>query len=81
MMPRCAPSGAPRADGAIENSPDGSQVRATILDQAVTWPWTTDEKQIADRVSSARRKQRQPNSGSASLDQVVETPAAFSNSF
>jgi len=32
----------------LKNSPGGDSVRVTILDQAVSWPWTTDEKQIAD---------------------------------
>ncbi|MFZ0259533.1 MAG: creatininase family protein [Pseudolabrys sp.] len=32
----------------LKNSPSGDSVRATILNQAVTWPWTTNEKEIAD---------------------------------
>ena len=34
--------------GQLKNSPSGDSVRTTILDQAVTWPWTTNEKEIAD---------------------------------
>lgn len=32
----------------LQSRPDSSAVQTTILDQAVTWPWTTDEKQLAD---------------------------------
>jgi creatinine amidohydrolase/Fe(II)-dependent formamide hydrolase-like protein len=32
----------------LKNSPSGDSVRATILNQTVTWPWTTNEKEIAD---------------------------------
>ena len=32
----------------LQSSINRDAVRATILDQNVTWPWTTNEKQIAD---------------------------------
>jgi len=32
----------------LQRSPDNDAVRTTILDQAVTWPWTTNEAQIAN---------------------------------
>ena len=32
----------------LKNPPDGEAVRKTILDRAVSWPWTTVDKQIAD---------------------------------
>jgi creatinine amidohydrolase/Fe(II)-dependent formamide hydrolase-like protein len=32
----------------LKNPPDGEAVRKTILDRAVSWPWTTADKQIAD---------------------------------
>jgi creatinine amidohydrolase len=32
----------------LKNAPGGETVRQTILDQAVSWPWTTDDKQISD---------------------------------
>src|SRR5262245_61978683 len=32
----------------LQSLPDRDAVQTTVLDQAVTWPWTTNEKQIAD---------------------------------
>src|SRR5215467_5397468 len=32
----------------LQRSPDNDAVRTTILDQAVTWPWITNEAQIAN---------------------------------
>jgi creatinine amidohydrolase/Fe(II)-dependent formamide hydrolase-like protein len=32
----------------LKYPPNGEAVRDTILDQAVTWPWTSDNKRIAD---------------------------------
>ena len=32
----------------LRSSPDNDAVQNTILDQGVTWPWMTNEKQIAD---------------------------------
>jgi creatinine amidohydrolase len=32
----------------LQRLPDNDAVRTTILDQAVTWPWTTNEAQIAN---------------------------------
>ena len=57
----------------LKNSPDGSSVRATILDQAVTWPWTTDEKQIADLGVIGDAQAASAEFGQRLLDQVVET--------
>jgi creatinine amidohydrolase len=57
----------------LKNSPDGGQVRATILDQAVTWPWTTDEKQIADLGVIGDAQAASAEFGQRLLDQVVET--------
>jgi creatinine amidohydrolase/Fe(II)-dependent formamide hydrolase-like protein len=57
----------------LKNSPDGGQVRATILDQAVTWPWTTDEKQIADLGVIGDAHAASVEFGERLLDQVVET--------
>ena len=56
----------------LKNSPDGGQVRATILDQTVTWPWTTDEKKSPISASSATRSSV-AEFGRSLLDQVVET--------
>ena len=32
----------------LKESPDGEAVRKTILNPGVTWPWSTDDKRIAD---------------------------------
>jgi creatinine amidohydrolase len=32
----------------LKSPPSGETVRRTVLDPAVTWPWTTDDKRIAD---------------------------------
>jgi creatinine amidohydrolase/Fe(II)-dependent formamide hydrolase-like protein len=32
----------------LKNPPGGKTVRQTILEPAVTWPWTTDDQRIAD---------------------------------
>ena len=32
----------------LQNSPNSNAVQTTIVDQAVTWPWTTNEAQIAN---------------------------------
>jgi len=32
----------------LKNPPGGEAVRTTILDPAVSWPWTTDDNRIAD---------------------------------
>src|SRR5262249_20134938 len=32
----------------LQRAADNDAVRTTILDQAVTWPWTTNEAQIAN---------------------------------
>jgi creatinine amidohydrolase/Fe(II)-dependent formamide hydrolase-like protein len=32
----------------LQSLPNRDAVQTTVLDQAVTWPWTTNEKQIAD---------------------------------
>ena len=32
----------------LKKSPDGEAVRKTILNPGVTWPWSTDDKRIAD---------------------------------
>src|ERR1700690_3792033 len=32
----------------LKNSPDGEAIRKTIQQKGVTWPWTTDDKRLAD---------------------------------
>jgi creatinine amidohydrolase/Fe(II)-dependent formamide hydrolase-like protein len=56
----------------LKNSPDGDEVRATILDQAVTWPWTTDEKQIANLGVIGDAQAASAEFGQRLLDQIAE---------
>jgi creatinine amidohydrolase/Fe(II)-dependent formamide hydrolase-like protein len=32
----------------LKNPPDAAAIRTTILDRGVSWPWTTDDKRLAD---------------------------------
>jgi creatinine amidohydrolase/Fe(II)-dependent formamide hydrolase-like protein len=48
-------------------------VRATILDQAVTWPWTTDEKAIAESGVIGDAKSASAEFGMQLLDKIAET--------
>jgi creatinine amidohydrolase len=47
-------------------------VRATILDQAVTWPWRTNEKQIADTGVIGDPKAASAELGEHLLDQIAK---------
>jgi creatinine amidohydrolase/Fe(II)-dependent formamide hydrolase-like protein len=47
-------------------------VRATILDQAVTWPWTTDEKAIAESGVIGDAKSASAEFGTQLLDKIAE---------
>jgi len=51
---------------------DVNAVRATILEQAVTWPWTTNEKQIADKGVIGDAKAASAELGQRMLDWVAE---------
>jgi creatinine amidohydrolase/Fe(II)-dependent formamide hydrolase-like protein len=51
---------------------DADTVRSVILDQAVTWPWTTSEKQIADAGVIGDPKAASAEFGEHLLDQVAE---------
>ena len=51
---------------------DADTVRSVILDQAVTWPWTTNERQIADAGVIGDPKAASAEFGEHLLDQVAE---------
>ena len=59
----------------LRNPPDAEAVRRTILDPAVTWPWTTDEKQIADMGVIGDAAAASAEFGQKLLDQVTEKAA------
>jgi creatinine amidohydrolase len=49
MMLAAAPQSVRRDQIAqLSNPPDGKAIRSTIMERGVSWPWTSDEKQIAD---------------------------------
>jgi creatinine amidohydrolase/Fe(II)-dependent formamide hydrolase-like protein len=56
----------------LKTSSDSGLVRATILDQAVTWPWTSDEKQIANLGVIGDAQAASVEFGQRLLDQVAE---------
>ena len=56
----------------LKNPPDADAVRRTILDPAVNWPWTTDEKQIADMGVIGDAQAASAEFGNRILSQVVE---------
>jgi creatinine amidohydrolase len=53
--------------------PSGEAVRTAILDRAVSWPWTTDDKRIADMGVIGDAKAASAEFGERILDHVVET--------
>ena len=57
----------------LKNPPDREIVRKTILDPAVSWPWTTDDKQIADMGVIGDANSASAEFGKRILDHVVET--------
>jgi creatinine amidohydrolase/Fe(II)-dependent formamide hydrolase-like protein len=56
----------------LSNSSGGGAVRATILDQTVTWPWTTNDKQIADVGVIGDPKTASAEFGERMLDRIAE---------
>ena len=56
----------------LKNPPDREIVRKTILDPAVSWPWTTDDKQVADMGVIGDANTASAEFGKRILDHVVE---------
>lgn len=56
----------------VNTSSTGDAVRTTILDQAVTWPWTTRDQQIADMGVIGNPKAASAEFGERLLIQVAE---------
>ena len=57
----------------LKNPPGGEAVRRTILDPGVTWPWTSDDKRIADRGVIGSAQEASADFGNRLLDHVAET--------
>ena len=57
----------------LKHPPAGKAVRETILDQGVTWPWTTDDKRIADMGVIGDAHAASAEFGKQILDRIAET--------
>jgi creatinine amidohydrolase/Fe(II)-dependent formamide hydrolase-like protein len=55
----------------LKAKPDGEAVGKTILDQAVSWPWTTDDKRIADLGVIGDARAASAEFGQCIVDRVV----------
>ncbi len=55
-----------------KNQPDGKVVRETILDPAVAWPWTSDDKRIADQGVVGNAQGATAEYGAQLLERVTE---------
>ena len=60
----------------LKNPPDAETIRRTILDPAVTWPWTTNEKQIADMGVIGDAQAASAEFGKRIIDHAVEAAGA-----
>jgi creatinine amidohydrolase/Fe(II)-dependent formamide hydrolase-like protein len=60
----------------LQGLPRVEAVRATILDQSVTWPWTTDEKAIADNGVGGDAKSASAEFGKQLLEKIAEAAGA-----
>jgi creatinine amidohydrolase/Fe(II)-dependent formamide hydrolase-like protein len=57
----------------LKNPPDVAAIRRTILQKGVTWPWTTDDKRLADTGVIGDAKAASAEFGQSVIDHVVET--------
>jgi creatinine amidohydrolase/Fe(II)-dependent formamide hydrolase-like protein len=64
---------------ALKSPPEGDAVRKTILQRGVTWPWSTDDKRIADTGVIGDPSAASAEFGQSILDRVVETAGAVLN--
>jgi len=56
----------------LKNPPDAQAIRTTILDRGVSWPWTTDDKRLADTGVIGDAKAASAEFGEKIFDSVVE---------
>jgi creatinine amidohydrolase/Fe(II)-dependent formamide hydrolase-like protein len=56
----------------LQNPPDGDAIRSIILQKGVTWPWTSDNKNIADTGVIGDPKAATAAFGQGLIDRVVE---------
>jgi creatinine amidohydrolase len=57
----------------LKNSAEGEAVRKTILNPGVTWPWSTDDKRIADMGVIGDAQAASAEFGMKLLDHIAET--------
>jgi creatinine amidohydrolase/Fe(II)-dependent formamide hydrolase-like protein len=57
----------------LKNPSGGEAIRKTILDRAVSWPWSTNDKRIADMGVIGDAQAASAEFGKRILDHVVET--------
>ncbi len=60
----------------LQKSVDGGAIRKTILDPAVTWPWTTDDERIADMGVIGDAHAASAEFGKIIVDRVVDAAGA-----
>ena len=60
----------------LKSPPDGEAVRKTILQRGVTWPWTSDEKNIADTGVIGDPTTASAEFGQQIVERVVERAGA-----
>jgi len=56
----------------LKAPPDGSAVRALILDPAVSWPWSSGDKRIAETGVVGDARDASAEHGNAIVTRVVE---------
>jgi creatinine amidohydrolase len=56
----------------LKNPPDGEAIRKTILQMGVTWPWTTDDRRLADMGVIGDAHAASAEFGQHIVDHVVE---------
>jgi creatinine amidohydrolase len=60
----------------LKNPPAGEAIRQVILDPAVSWPWTTDDKRIADLGVIGDAQAASAEFGQRILDQAADKAGA-----
>ena len=56
----------------LKNPPEGAAIRKIILDPAVSWPWTTDDKRVADMGVIGDARAASAEFGQRILEHVTE---------
>jgi creatinine amidohydrolase len=56
----------------LKNAPNATAIRTAILDRGVSWPWTTDDKRLADMGVIGDAQAASAEFGMKIFDQVVE---------